>query len=69
MDIKPDMGLSEFIGLTSAISVPQTNDWIVTMILANGAKSNLTVANCYSEFDAKERCFFYLLDRINSNKI
>lgn len=69
VDIKPDMDLSEFVQITEARAVPQTQDWIVVIPLADGTKSNLTVSNCYTEFEAKERSFFYLLERINLNNI
>ena len=64
------MDLSEFIQHSEAKQVPNTADWIVTIRLKDGSQdgkpSNLTVGGCYSEFDAKERAFHYLLELIQS---
>lgn len=70
--MKPDMDLSEFIGNSVAQQVPNTADWIVTIRLKDGSPegkpSNLTVGGCYSEFEAKERAYLYLVDRIYNNQ-
>lgn len=65
---KPDMDLSEFMGLCTAKLVPGTNDYIVEFKVFDGSKVNLTVAECTSEFDAKERTYLYLLARIYEGK-
>jgi hypothetical protein len=62
--MKPDMDLSEFIQNTVARAIPGTPDWIVELTLKDLTKSNLTISNCSSEFDAKERAFLYLVDKI-----
>jgi len=58
------MDLSEFISLCTAKQVPGTSDYIVEFLLADGKKTNLTVAGAYSEFEAKERVYLYLVDKI-----
>ena len=53
--MKHDMNLSEFIRISDARPVADSEDWVVTIVLKNGKLSNLTVSKCYSEFEAKER--------------
>lgn len=62
--MKPDMDLSEFMQNTVARPLPGGDDWIVEITLKDMTKSNLTITNCFSEFDAKERAFLYLVERI-----
>lgn len=62
--MKHDMNLSEFIRISDARPVADSEDWVVTIVLKNGKLSNLTVSKCYSEFEAKERVYLYLVDRI-----
>jgi hypothetical protein len=70
--MKPDMDLSEFCNSSTAQSVPKTTDWIVTIRLKDGSPegkpSNLTVGECHSEFEAKERAFHYLLELVYRGK-
>lgn len=70
--MKPDMDLSEFIQHSEAKQVLNTADWIVTIRLKDGSPdgkpSNLTVGGCYSEFEAKERAFHYLLELVHRAK-
>lgn len=70
--MKQDMDLSEFMQNSEARQVPNTTDWIVTIRLKDGSEkgqpSNLTVGGCYSEFDAKERAYHYLLELVHRNK-
>lgn len=64
---KPDMDLSKFISLSKA-KEEKTGTWKVTITLINMKKSTLTVTNCYSEFEAKERTFLYLKTLLNNKK-
>jgi len=54
-----DMTLSEFITLSTARD-NSDGSWSVGIILSTGQPSTLTIQNCSSEFDAKERSFLYL---------
>lgn len=58
-----DMILNEFMLLCEASQV-MNNIWDVSFILKNGVRSTLTVYDCYSEYDAKERSFLYLNELI-----
>jgi hypothetical protein len=60
---KEDMDLSEFIGHVKA-EERKTGFWVVKVPLANGTTSTLTIEDCYSEFDAKERAYLYLMERV-----
>jgi hypothetical protein len=65
---RPDMDLSEFMQLCVARQVPDTWDWVVEFTLFDGHRANLTILECYSEFGAKERAYFYLLDKIHNRE-
>lgn len=65
MNPKPDIDLSEFMERVDAEPPAEAPDeWVVTFTLAAGSlkgeKVTLTILDCHSEFDAKERAFLYL---------
>lgn len=65
MQPKPDIDLSEFMERVDAEpSAEVTDEWVVTFTIAAGSlkgeKVTLTILDCHSEFDAKERAFLYL---------
>ncbi len=57
------MSLTDFIQISKFRSGANKTGY-VDIKLASGEKSTLTVNECYSEFDAKERAYLYLVDRI-----
>ena len=69
--MKEEMTLSEFMPLVKARE-HDTSVWIVTVPFKDGSPTGdpveLTVDNCYSEFEAKERIFLYLKNRIENQK-
>lgn len=58
------MDLSEFMQLCDTRKIPDSSDYIVEFTLRDGHRANLTVMECNSDFDAKERAYFYLVDKI-----
>lgn len=59
-----DMDLSEFILSTKAAYNPITREWDVKIPLADGTIGTCHVDGAYSEFEAYEGAFHYLLERI-----
>lgn len=66
--MKKEIGLSEFMELSTAIDNGD-GTFGVEITLKDMTKSTLTVDNCKSEYDAKERAYLYLLNRINQGKL
>lgn len=62
------MTLNEFAELVSA-KQKDANTWTVELTLRDLGKSTLVIDNCHSEFDAIERAYLYLLDRIENKNI
>lgn len=62
------MTLTEFIECSTANKIENTNNWSVEIILKNNTETNLTVIDCSSEYEAKERIFLFLNERIIQNR-
>jgi hypothetical protein len=60
---KEDMDLSEFMEHVTAHE-SKAGEWKVKVPLSNGEVSTLTISDCYSEYDAKERSYLYLIERV-----
>ena len=67
MKTAEEMTLGEFMKLVKAWD-NNNGSWSVELILKDETKSILTIENCTSEYDAKERAFLYLIDRINESR-
>lgn len=63
-----DMSLSDFISRVVARRQKEGR-WEVRFNLPTGQEILLGVEDCYSEFEAKERCFLYLKERIEDRKM
>lgn len=61
-----DISLNEFVLLVEATDNGD-GTWNVFMPLKVGAGVNLTVSECSSAYDAKERSYLYLMDRIHGS--
>ncbi len=59
-----DMTLSEFCDVTKATK--NGRNWEVSFTVVGGVVATLFVAECISEFEAKERAYLYLKDRIEN---
>ena len=62
-----DITLSEFMRLTTAFS-GFCGTWFVQIPLKDSAMCTVTIIDCISEFDAKERAYLYLLEQIHKQK-
>ncbi len=61
-----DMTLDEFIDISEA-SCEKDNIWQVKIFYGeDGTEGILTIDNCYSEYEAKERSFLYLKNSITN---
>lgn len=64
---KEDMSLSEFMAHVAAVDNGD-GSWSVLVPVRDHPTVTLTVDNCTSEYDAKERGFLYLKQRIEEAK-
>lgn len=61
-----DMSLSEFLSHDAVKAWEQAKDvWKVRVKLGDGTLTHLTVSDCSSKFEAKERAYLYLKDKID----
>lgn len=61
------MTLSKFIQVSTTKNLGH-GTFEVYIVLKGGSRSTLTVDNCYTDYEAKERVFLYLTDRITNEK-
>ncbi len=64
IDMEKEMTLDAFIQLSTAKD-NKDGTWTVEITLKDHSKSYLTVDNCNSEYNAKERVFLFLIDKLN----
>ena len=61
------MTLDEFMNLTDAWCF-RGDTWFVEITLKDLTKSTININNCKTEFEAKERAYLYLLEKIHKPK-